>query len=177
MKKFVALSSALFFLGACGGGSSESADSSGLTAEECQSFGFTGTASRIADDGFGQAAGDYTGDDFTDVVSEGGNWFKILAASYPVETSDAGSTADVPDGGVAIRIDFAEGTTGATGDLGWGNPGLPPLVSNGGSGANQEDTVGTYTVIEAASGAICVQVTYTDTHQSIDGVFVARFSE
>lgn len=183
----------LFVLSSCGGGGSDGetaggessgdepaaseAAASGLAAAECQSFGFTGTASRIADDGFAQVAGEYTGDDLVDAVSEGGNWFKLVAASYPLATGDAGSTPDVPAGGVAVRFDFAEGTTGATGDLGWGNPGLPPLVSNGGSGTNQNDTEGTYRVIEAASDAICVDVAYTDSHQAINGVFVARFSE
>lgn len=188
MREKLRILAVLFVLSSCGGGDSggeatsddsggSEAEASGLSAAECQSFGFTGTASRIADDGASQAAGEYTGSDFVGAVSEGGNWFKLVAASYPLATGDAGSTPDVPNGGVAIRFDFAEGTTGATGDLGWGNPGLPPLVSNGGSGTNQNDTVGTYRVIEAASDAICVDVAYTDSHQAINGVFVARFSE
>lgn len=183
MREKVLVFVVLFVLSSCGGGGSDGASvggeggSSGLAAEECQAFGFDGTASRIADDGFSQAAGDYTGADFVDATSEGGNWSKLMVASYPLADGDAGSSPEVPDGGVAIRFDFAEATTAATGDLGWGNPGLPPLISNGGSGTNQNDTEGTYRVIEAAADAICVEVDYADSHQTINGVFVARYSE
>lgn len=170
----------LFVLSSCGGGDAEGdggggeTSSSGLAAAECQSIGFTGSASRIADDGMSQLAGEYTGGDFVDAVAVGGSWTKIAAASYPLEFGAADATPDVPTGGVAIRIDVADGSTGATGDLGWGNPGFPPLITNAGFGGNQDDTEGTYRVIEATDDAVCVEVIYADSHQAIDGVFVAR---
>lgn len=167
-------------LASCGGGAANETPgtgSTGLASTQCGEFGFAGEATRSADDGMGQAAGTYTTDDFTQARAQGGSWTTVLVTSFELPADLPFLQPDVPEGGVSMRIDIVDPTEGVTGELGSGNPGLPPLISNGGTGTNQNETDGTYTVIEATTSALCVEVDYTDDHQTIDGVFVAPLLE
>lgn len=163
------------------GDAAEAAEATGDGADggsggPCDSFGFTGTATRSADDGFGQVAGDYSTRDFTDARSrvKDGLRAALFVASFELPESFL-SLPDVPEGGVAMKFDVTDLDTLAPGDsYEFNSGGRLPLISNGGSGGNagaSEDIGGTVTLLEFSDDTVCVDVDYEDTFHRIVGVF------
>lgn len=178
MRDLVVVGCLVLVAGACGGDgeTSNGADSSGAPSGDCPTHGFSGTATRTADEGFGHAEGSYTGADFVDARSDitSGRSGSVYLASFELPESLL-MEPTVEPGEVMMRIYAEELDTMVAGDQ-WEITASRrvPLINNGGSNGNNIDgAAGTITVIAITDADICYEIEYSDEFQEISGTVSA----